>query len=227
MSQHDDKHTPSNPNDVSNSHKAQDAAAAPKEADAHEPEIEVEVEESQMHAQEDVISQENVCHADPSEPSESEAEVQPGEEIKQEKDATNWKTAYIRLAADFDNFRKRTSKEFDDVRRRERERVIGDWLDVYDNTERAISALPEKEGPWFEGFVSILRQMDKCLANLSIKAADDMGQPFNPKRHEAIATLPNPSLPDNTIAYVERRGFVYGNGDIARIARVVVVKNPS
>lgn len=143
------------------------------------------------------------------------------------KPETDWRDAYVRLAADFDNYRKRTAKEQDDVRKRERERVIGIWLDVYDNAERALASLPEKEGPWYEGFVSLVHQMDKCLATLSIKACDDMGKKFDPKRHEAIATCPNPAMENNTIMHIERRGFEYENGDIARVARVIVVRNPS
>ncbi len=143
------------------------------------------------------------------------------------KPETDWRDAYVRLAADFDNYRKRTAKEQDDVRRRERERVIGIWLDVYDNAERALANLPEKEGPWYEGFVSLVHQMDRCLATLSIKACDDMGKKFDPKRHEAIATCPNPAMENNTIMHIERRGFEYENGDIARVARVIVVRNPS
>ena len=139
----------------------------------------------------------------------------------------DWKDAYIRLRADFDNYRKRTSKEFDDVRRRERERVIGAWLDVYDNAERALASMAEKSGPWFDGFSSLIQQMNKCLASFNIKPVEDVGEKFDPKRHEAIATMQDPSKENNTIAFVERKGFMYENGDIARVARVIVVKNPS
>lgn len=141
--------------------------------------------------------------------------------------AEDWRDSYIRLAADFDNYRKRTSKEQDDIRRREREKVICNWLDVYDNAERALASLPEKEGPWYEGFASLIQQMDKCLMTYGIKPADDMGQQFDPKRHEAVAACPNPAMENNTIMHVERRGFVYENGNVVRVARVIVVKNPS
>ena len=175
-------------------------------------------------------AQENADAADDQETAGNadEQDAQDGED-KQEakKPETDWRDAYVRLAADFDNYRKRTAKEQDDVRKRERERVIGIWLDVYDNAERALASLPEKEGPWYEGFVSLVHQMDKCLATLSIKACDDMGKKFDPKRHEAIATCPNPAMENNTIMHIERRGFEYENGDIARVARVIVVRNPS
>lgn len=153
-----------------------------------------------------------------------DAEVVEDDKKQQE---TDWKDSYIRLAADFDNYRKRTSKEQDDIRRRERERVICDWLDVYDNAERALANLPEKEGPWYEGFSSLIQQMDKCLLSYNIKPSDDMGKKFDPKLHEAIATCPNPAMENNMIMHVERRGFVYENGNVVRVARVIVVRNPS
>lgn len=139
----------------------------------------------------------------------------------------DWKDSYVRLAADFDNYRKRTNKELDDARKRAREGVIKEWLDVYDNTERAIAALPEKEGVWYDGFQAILKQMDGCLAKFGIKPVDDVGTKFDPKRHEAIQVCPNPNLENDTIMYVEKRGFIYENGDVARVARVIVVRNPS
>ena len=140
---------------------------------------------------------------------------------------TDWKDAYIRLAADFDNYRKRTSKEQDDIRRRERERVVSIWLEVYDNAERALDSMAEKSGPWHEGFSSLIQQMDKALAQLNIKVVNDVGEKFDPKRHEAISIVQDPSKENNTIVYVMQKGFIYENGDVARIAKVVVVKNPS
>ena len=157
-------------------------------------------------------------------PEEAAQDAPAAEEQPKEPD---WKDAYIRLRADFDNYRKRTSKEFDDVRRRERERVIGAWLDVYDNAERALASMSEKSGPWFDGFSSLIQQMNKCLASFNIKPVEDVGEKFDPKRHEAIATMQDPSKENNTILFVERKGFMYENGDIARVARVIVVKNPS
>ena len=146
---------------------------------------------------------------------------------KDKSAGTDWKDAYIRLAADFDNYRKRTSKEQDDIRRRERERVVNIWLDVYDNAERALDSMTEKSGPWHEGFSSLIQQMDKALAQLNIKVVNDVGEKFDPKRHEAISIVQDPTKENNTIVYVMQKGFIYENGDVARVAKVVVVKNPS
>lgn len=156
---------------------------------------------------------------------EKETEAEPElveEEAPREPD---WKDRYIRLAADFDNYRKRTATEHEDVRKRERERVLEAWLDVYDNAERALSSMKEKEGPWFDGFKAIITQMDRVLSKFSIKPMDAMGKKFDPKYHEAIATIPNPALENGSIMHVEKRGFVYENGNVMRVARVVVVKN--
>ncbi len=199
--------------------EAQDAEAEEAELDSDN----VESEDAQATASnEDAEASEN---SESAEETNNDAEAA-AEQDKQPKEP-DWKDAYIRLRADFDNYRKRTSKEFDDVRRRERERVIGIWLDVYDNAERALASMAEKSGPWYEGFASLIQQMNKCLATLNIKPVEDVGEKFDPKRHEAIATMQDPTKENNTILFVERKGFMYENGDIARVARVIVVKNPS
>lgn len=175
----------------------------------------------------DEVKEETTADDETTEETQETENVESSNDAQNQPSETDWKESYIRLMADFDNYRKRTSKEFDDVRRRERERVVGIWLDVYDNAERALQSLPEKEGPWYEGFKQLVMQMDKCLAALNIHPIDDIGKKFDPKRHDAIATCPNPAMENNTIMHVERRGFEYDNGDIARVARVIVVRNPS
>ncbi len=192
------------------------------DADVCEAEVVSEEEADQATANEETPKAEETEDAPKAEET-PKAEEAP----KAKADQTDWKDSYIRLAADFDNYRKRTSKDLDDARKRAREGVINEWLEVYDNTERAIMALPEKEGVWFEGFQAILKQMDTCLAKFGIKCVDDTGAKFDPKRHEAVSVLPNPSLENGTIMYVERKGFVYENGDVMRTARVIVVRNPT
>ena len=190
-----------------------------------------DAEDQEAAASEDNSEDTETADADETATDENEAvsedAAQDAPAAEEQPKEPDWKDAYIRLRADFDNYRKRTSKEFDDVRRRERERVIGAWLDVYDNAERALASMAEKSGPWFDGFSSLIQQMNKCLASFNIKPVEDVGEKFDPKRHEAIATMQDPSKENNTIMFVERKGFMYENGDIARVARVIVVKNPS
>ena len=203
--------------------------------DAEETVEAVNSDSSDQAVEAEIVSDEEIpeeiskqSEAPESETADSAASEAPAAEEQAQKPAeVDWKDAYIRQAADYDNFRKRTAKEQEEIRTRERNRVIRAWLEVYDNAERAVAQLPEKEGPWYEGFTSLIAQMDKCLASFNIKPADDLGKPFDPKRHEAVAILPNPAMENNTIMHVESRGFVYENGEVARIARVIVVKNPS
>lgn len=210
------------------------AKGVEESAEAIEPEIMTDEEIANQDAQNE--PSEDSDNPKDEESSEEASSENPGNDIpaddqknaEEDKPAeVDWKDAYRRLAADFDNYRKRTSKEQDDVRKLERKRVINAWLDVYDNAERALQNLPEKEGPWYEGFSSLIQQMDKCLATFNVKPVDDVGQKFDANKHEAIATIPNPAMENNTIMHVERRGFAYENGDILRHARVIVVKNPS
>jgi molecular chaperone GrpE len=204
--------------------------------DSEENDTDQAVIEPEIMSEEEIAAQDEAEQAEDTNENDDETaesqndnsdDQQDASDDKDESKETNWKDAYVRLYAVFENYRKRTSKEQDDIRRRERERVLSSWLDVYDNAERALTTLPEKEGPWYEGFTSLVQQMDKCLTTFHIKPIDDLGKKFDPKRHEAIATCPNPNMENNTIMHVEKRGFEYENGDIARVARVIVVKNPS
>ncbi|MFA5624814.1 MAG: nucleotide exchange factor GrpE [Bradymonadales bacterium] len=155
----------------------------------------------------------------------NEAELVDLDEEEKTSKEPDWKDAYARLAADFDNYRKRSNAEFDAAKRRERERVMNAWLDVYDAAERAIAALPEKCGPWYDGFITLIKQMNQSLAVFKIKPMDSLGEVFDPMYHEAIAIMPQAGAEHNTIIHVEKRGFLYESGEVMRVASVVVAKN--
>lgn len=137
----------------------------------------------------------------------------------------DWKDQYIRLAADFDNFRKRTRAEQEEARGRERDRVLSEWLDVVDSIERALSGLEGQEGPWVEGLQVLSRQVKHVLGRLEVSAMETDGATFDPHQHEAIAAVPVPGEPDGKILQTERRGYVYRNGRVLRAARVIVARS--
>src|SRR5690606_32415870 len=103
----------------------------------------------------------------------------------------------VRLAADFDNFRKRVREDEHQMRRREQARVIATWLDPLDATERALDTAPDKTSAWFEGLASIHRQMIHALTTLGVEriATDGM---FDPQLHEALSILPGSGAPEGT-----------------------------
>src|ERR1039458_3110812 len=98
------------------------------------------------------------------------------------------KDAWMRSAADFDNFRKRTRKELEDARRSGREDLLRAVLPVFDNLERAIqSALRTKDVKAVaDGLAMVQRQFTEALGREGIARIATVGQPFDPSLHEAI-----------------------------------------
>jgi molecular chaperone GrpE len=128
-----------------------------------------------------------------------------------------------RAVADLDNFRKRVTRDTDQLRLTERARVAAEWLPVLDNLELALHHAESDPGAIVEGVRAVREQALAVLNRLGYPRREDIGQPFNPARHEAVATVVDPDMPAGTVVEVVRPG--YGNDeDLLRPAAVVVAK---
>jgi len=135
---------------------------------------------------------------------------------------TAQKDQYIRLAADFDNFRKRTRRDSERQAAAEKEAFIGELLPVIDNLERALaSEQSTASAPLHQGVTMTLQQLDQLLHRHGIEAVADVGQPFDPHRHEAISLRHDPCEPDQTILEVTQRGYRHDD-HVLRPAKVIV-----
>ena len=129
---------------------------------------------------------------------------------------------YLRLAADFDNFKKRTRRDAERQAAVEKEAFIGDLLPTLDNLERALAAgQATASAPLHQGVTMTLQQLSQLLHRHGIEAVTDLGQPFNPHRHEAVALRHDPHQPDQSILEVTQRGYSHGE-HVFRPARVIV-----
>jgi molecular chaperone GrpE len=137
-------------------------------------------------------------------------------------DLTSQKDRALRLAADFDNFRKRTAQETDRRAAEQKEAFIRELLPVIDNLERAL-AIDNSRSPQQlrEGVQIILHQLNQLLRRHGIESEDSLGHPFDPHRHEALRVRHDASKPDHTILEVFQRGYRRGN-EVFRPAKVVV-----
>ena len=128
----------------------------------------------------------------------------------------------MRLAADFDNFRKRTRRDAERQAAAEKEAFISDLLPVLDNLERALgSAMPVAAAGLHQGVSMTLQQLGQLLNRHGIEAAEDLGRPFDPHRHEAVSVRYDPNQPDQVVLEVTQRG--YDRGDrVFRPAQVIV-----
>ncbi|MDX6668719.1 MAG: molecular chaperone GrpE [Solirubrobacteraceae bacterium] len=123
---------------------------------------------------------------------------------------------YKRALADLDNYRKRTNREIERRVAERDEALLRDWLDVLDSVERALRMDPQQEG-----MRAVLDQMEAILARRGVQRIGEIGEPFDPERHEAIQARPAGDVPARSVVDVARSGFGLG-GRVLRPAQVVV-----
>ena len=143
------------------------------------------------------------------------AEVNPWEEkYNQEHDA------YLRLAADYDNFRKRTVKEKEASYGNGKADAVEKLLPVYDNLERALQQ-ETADAAYKKGVEMTMNQLVSILATLGVEIFGAVGETFDPNIHNAVMHTEDESLPENTISQVFQKGFKLGE-KIVRFAMVQV-----
>ena len=155
----------------------------------------------------------------------TEGEVVKDPLVEAKADALRFKEQWMRAAADFDNFRKRTRKEIEDARLSGREDILKDFLPVFDNLARAIQSAERatEVKPVAEGLQMILKQFIDTCARSGITKVATVGAPFDPQVHEAIQQIETNEHPPGTIVAEVQPG--YRNGDkLVRAAMVVVAK---
>ena len=131
---------------------------------------------------------------------------------------------YLRLAAEFDNFRKRTEREIDNARKFAVERFAQELLNVGDALEAGIGAAGAAPGnPLLEGAQATLRQLHKAFEKAGIKVIDPVSEPFDPAWHEAMVAQESGEFAPDTVMTVVQKGYSL-NGRLLRPARVIVSK---
>jgi len=127
---------------------------------------------------------------------------------------------YLRLAAEYDNFRKRSAKEREMTYSNARTDVISKLLPVYDNLERALKMECNDES-FYKGVEMIMTQLTETLNDLGVEEIPAVGQPFDPNRHNAVMSVDNPEFVSNTIVEEYQKGFILGDR-VIRFSTVVV-----
>ena len=131
---------------------------------------------------------------------------------------------FVRLQADFDNFRKRTVREKAESYRAANEDLMAELLPVVDHFEMALGAESGSgaQDALVKGVRMVCDQMTTVLTRFGLKALDaTVGQTFDPARHEAIAHMPSETVPENNVIAQTRRGYLLGE-KLIRPAQVVV-----
>jgi molecular chaperone GrpE len=151
------------------------------------------------------------------------ASADPVAEAKAE--AQRFREQWMRSAADFDNFRKRSRKELEDTRKAGREELLKDLLPVFDNLERAMTSAERatEVKPVSDGLKMVLRQFIDTLGRSGITKVPTVGQQFDPGLHEAIQQVETDEQPPGTVVAEVQPGYLQGDR-LIRAAMVIVAK---
>lgn len=128
--------------------------------------------------------------------------------------------AYLRLAAEFDNFRKRTVKEKEASYGNGKSDAIAKLLPVYDDLARALSQ-PTEDAAYKKGVEMTMAELVKCFAGLGVEIYGEVGDQFDPNFHNAVMHTENEEFGENTISMVFQKGIKMGD-KVVRFAMVQV-----
>lgn len=127
---------------------------------------------------------------------------------------------YLRLAAEYDNYRKRTAKEKESLYTDAKIDTVNALLGVYDNLERGIAQYGDEESPHRKGLEMVFSQFKESLKKLGVETMDAVGQPFDPEKHNAVMHIEDESYGENTVVEVLQQGFTLGD----KVLRFAIVK---
>jgi molecular chaperone GrpE len=154
-----------------------------------------------------------------------EEPVDPIEQAKQETE--RFRNQMLRIAADFDNFRKRSRREIEDASRRSREDLLRELLPVFDNLERAATHAEQatEARAVADGVKMVLRQFQDTLSKVGVARIKAVGAPFDPNFHEAIQQIESADQPAGTVMAEVLSGYTWDDR-LVRASMVVVSKAP-
>ena len=174
---------------------------------------------SKVENMESKITEENATDTDSADAmNESDNDSNPIEELQNELSAERDK--YLRLAAEYDNFRKRSAKEREMIYSDARTDAISKLLSVYDNLERALKMECADEA-YYKGVEMIMTQLTEVFNEMGVSVIPAVGEPFDPNRHNAVMSIIDPELGESIVAEEYQKGFALGDR-VIRFSTVVV-----
>ena len=126
---------------------------------------------------------------------------------------------YLRLAAEYDNYRKRTAREKENIYGDAKADTVKPFLEVYDNLVRGVAQFEEGDGHR-QGMEMIAKQFLDVLTKLGVTEIEAEGQPFDPEKHNAVMHIDDENFGENIVAEVFQKGFMIGD----KVLRFAMVK---
>jgi molecular chaperone GrpE len=149
----------------------------------------------------------------------SEEKPQEPEKPTLEQELAGANDRYLRLMAEYDNFRKRSQKEKDSLYGEIRANAVKEFLPVFDNLERALAAETADEA-YRKGVEMIMAQFNKTLEKLGVTEIKCLGEKFDPQFHNAVMHVEDEEKGENEIVEVFQKGFMLGD----KVIRFAMVK---
>lgn len=191
---------------------------------------EVEVPATETDPEAEVVDAEIVEETDSPEASGEEApeELSAEDEIAQAKaEATEWQGKYLRLHAEWDTYRRRMKEQREEEKLRATEKLVEDIIPVLDDFERTIAYANENGEEGLLGGVSAVHsKLNEVLVKAGVEVIDPVGQPYEALEAQAVATVDDPSVPDETVEQVYQKGYRMGNKVIRPAMVTVAVGGP-
>jgi molecular chaperone GrpE len=155
----------------------------------------------------------------------AQAETEQDPLAKANEEVSRLKDLWMRTAADFDNFRKRSRREVEDAKKSGKEDLLRAVLPVFDNLERAIQSAQRATDvkAVADGLTMVMKQLTDTLGRNGIQKVATVGNPFDPQVHEAIQQVETSEHPPGTVIAEVQPGYVQGER-LIRAAMVVVAK---
>lgn len=178
----------------------------------------------------EVVDAEIVEEADSPEPSGDEASEEASAEAavaKAKEEAAEWQGKYLRLHAEWDTYRRRMKEQREEESRRATEKLVEDIIPVLDDFERSIDYANENgEEGLLGGITAVYAKLNEVLVKEGVEIIDPVGQPYEALEAQAVATVDNPNVPDETVEQVYQKGYRMGNKVIRPAMVTVAVGGP-
>ena len=140
-------------------------------------------------------------------------------EGKEERPSGGAAAGQYRLTAEYDNYRKRTTKEKENTYADAKADTVKEFLGVLDNLERGLAQFDEGD-PHRQGMELICRQFLAVLEKLGVTRIEAQGQPFEPQKHDAVMHVEDENVGENTVVEVLQQGYQLGD----KVLRFAMVK---
>lgn len=178
----------------------------------------------------EVVDAEIVEEADSPEPSGDEASEEASAEAavaEAKEEAAEWQGKYLRLHAEWDTYRRRMKEQREEESRRATEKLVEDIIPVLDDFERSINYANENgEEGLLGGVTAVYAKLNEVLVKEGVEIIDPVGQPYEALEAQAVATVDNPNVPDETVEQVYQKGYRMGNKVIRPAMVTVAVGGP-